>query len=62
MVNRTDLSSAILRGADLSYAALIQADLSNANLSGAQGVTKGTLRAQYAKLDGTIMPDGTKHP
>ena len=46
----------------MSYAALIQADLSNANLSGAQGVTKGTLRAQYAKLDGTIMPDGTKHP
>jgi len=60
-LNYTDLSSAILRGADLSGAGLIEADLSYADLSGAQGVTKGTLKAQYVKLEGTTMPDGTKH-
>ena len=57
-----DLREADLSKVDLSGADLSNANLSNANLSGAQGVTKGTLRAQYVKLDGTIMPDGTKHP
>jgi uncharacterized protein YjbI with pentapeptide repeats len=60
-LNGTDLSGAILRGADLSGANLIEGDLSHADLSGAQGVTEGTLKAHYVTLEGTTMPDGTKH-
>jgi uncharacterized protein YjbI with pentapeptide repeats len=59
-LNRTNLCSAILSGADLNGASLIRADLSHADLRGAQGVDKGTLKAQYVKLKGTTMPDGTK--
>jgi uncharacterized protein YjbI with pentapeptide repeats len=60
-LNGTDLSGAILHGADLSGASLIEADLSYADLSGAKGVTNRTLEAQYVRLEGTTLPNGTKH-
>jgi uncharacterized protein YjbI with pentapeptide repeats len=61
-LNRTDLSAAILRGAYLNGASLLYANLSYADLRGASGVTETKLALQYVKLEGTIMPDGSKHP
>jgi Pentapeptide repeats (8 copies) len=61
-----DLRHARLRKANLSEADLLEADLSgadlsNANLQGATGVTSQGLERAYS-LEGTIMPDGSKHP
>jgi uncharacterized protein YjbI with pentapeptide repeats len=61
-LNRTDFSAAILRGAYLNGASLLDANLSYADLRGASGVTETKLALQYVKLEGTIMPDGSKHP
>jgi uncharacterized protein YjbI with pentapeptide repeats len=60
-LNGADLSDAILHGAELRGAGLIEADLSYADLSSARGLTGRTLELQYVKMEGTIMPDGTKH-
>src|SRR5215204_3946822 len=51
-----NLSGATLRGADLSGTGLIEANLRYADLTGAQGVSKGSLKAQYVKLEGATMP------
>ncbi len=59
-LKRTDLRSSILRGADLSGANLLEANMSQADLNDAQGVDKGLLKAQYVKLEGTFLPNGTK--
>ena len=57
-----DLSGATLHDANLSYAGLTNADLSNADLRGAIGVADSRyLKAQFVKLENTIMPDGSKH-
>ena len=50
-------SAATLRGANLSYA-----DLSYANLTNAMGVTNKYLEREAGSLEGTIMPDGSRHP
>jgi hypothetical protein len=52
----TNLSGAILEGADLSGA-----NLAYANLQGVKGVTDDELARQANSLQGTTMPDGTKH-
>jgi uncharacterized protein YjbI with pentapeptide repeats len=57
-----DLSGANLKEANLSGASLLRADLRKTDLSGAQGVTETTLEAQFVKLEGAIMPDGSKYP
>jgi uncharacterized protein YjbI with pentapeptide repeats len=56
-----DLSTARLRDADLSSAGLTDADLSFADLRGATGVTTRSLDVHNVKLEGTIMPNGSKH-
>jgi uncharacterized protein YjbI with pentapeptide repeats len=55
-----DLSGANLSGADLHWVTLSGADLSSANLIGAQ-VTQAQLQ-EAKSLQGTIMPNGSKHP
>jgi len=60
-LEHTDLSGADLRGADLSGTGLIEANLRYADLTGAQGVSKGSLKAQYVKLEGATMPNGQKY-
>jgi uncharacterized protein YjbI with pentapeptide repeats len=59
-LKRTDFSSANLRGTDLSEANPFEADMSQADLSGARGVDKRSLKAQYVKLKGATIPDGIK--
>jgi hypothetical protein len=61
------LGEANLKGADLSGANLHKvnlkgADLSEANLKGAAGITNEELEQMAYSLEGTIMPDGSKHP
>jgi uncharacterized protein YjbI with pentapeptide repeats len=56
----TNLSSTDLRGVDLREANLRNADLREADLQGAQ-VTDKQL-ADTLSLQGTTMPDGSKHP
>jgi uncharacterized protein YjbI with pentapeptide repeats len=61
-----DLSGANLSGANLQHAKLAGADLSeasiaNAELYGATGITKEKLEQQAKTLEGTTMPDGSKH-
>src|SRR5260221_481461 len=60
-----DLSGADLHGAhltlaDLNGANLSRADLHGANLTNAPGTTPAQL-AQARSLQGTTMPDGSKH-
>jgi uncharacterized protein YjbI with pentapeptide repeats len=66
-----DLSGANLRNASLARANLIGTNLSGTNLSGtnlnganltnASGVTNEELEQQAKSLEGTILPDGSKH-
>jgi hypothetical protein len=56
------LIGANLSGADLSEADLVGALLINANLINAGGVTEEQLEEQAQTLEGTTMPDGSKHP
>jgi uncharacterized protein YjbI with pentapeptide repeats len=63
-VNNT--RGAILKGADLQnanlkYADLTEANLTEANLTEAKGVTQQELEEQTQKLEGAIMPDGSRH-
>ncbi|WP_218031061.1 pentapeptide repeat-containing protein [Dictyobacter aurantiacus] len=69
-LSRANLSEANLSGADLSGTDLFEADLSRANLSGTDLsgadlsnaiVTEEQLK-EARSLQGTIMPDGSKHP
>jgi uncharacterized protein YjbI with pentapeptide repeats len=53
------LREADLQGAKLRRAILFQVDLQGANLRGAQ-ITSEQL-AQVGSLQGTILPDGTRH-
>ena len=57
---RANLNEADLSGALLSGAILTRADLSGANLSGA--VVTPEQVTPTTSLQGTIMPDGSKHP
>ena len=62
-----NLSYAVLRKTNLSGAALHEANLRGAHLEGAdlrdaRGVTEEELEQQAENLEGTIMPDGSKHP
>jgi Pentapeptide repeats (8 copies) len=62
-----NLSYAVLRKTNLSGAALHDANLRGAHLEGADlrdapGVTEEELEKQAENLEGTIMPDGSKHP
>jgi uncharacterized protein YjbI with pentapeptide repeats len=62
-----NLSYAVLRKTNLSGADLHEANLRGAHLEGAdlrdaQGVTEEELEKQAESLEGTIMPDGSKHP
>jgi uncharacterized protein YjbI with pentapeptide repeats len=62
-----NLSYAVLRKTNLSGAALHEANLRGAHLEGAdlrdaRGVTEEELEKQAENLEGTIMPDGSKHP
>jgi hypothetical protein len=62
-----NLSYAVLRKTNLSGAALHDANLRGAHLEGAdlrdaRGVTEEELEKQAENLEGTIMPDGSKHP
>lgn len=58
-LNVGDLVRADLRGANLGGAKLLGADLSQADLSGTQ-ITQTELE-KAKSLEGTTMPDGTKH-
>ena len=62
-----NLSYAVLRKTNLRGAALHEANLRGAHLEGAdlrdaRGVTEEELEKQAENLEGTIMPDGSKHP
>jgi uncharacterized protein YjbI with pentapeptide repeats len=62
-----NLSYAVLRKTNLSGADLHEANLRGAHLEGAdlrdaRGVTEEELEKQAENLEGTIMPDGSKHP
>jgi hypothetical protein len=66
-LHEADLSYAVLRktnlsGADLHGANLRGAHLEGADLRDARGVTEEELEKQAENLEGTIMPDGSKHP
>jgi uncharacterized protein YjbI with pentapeptide repeats len=66
VLTRAALSSATVRVANLSYAELSDANLRHADLrvaklSGATGVTKRDLEAQYVRLKGATMPRGSLH-
>lgn len=64
-LSRADLSGVNLSGADLSGADLFETDLSDADLSRANLQGANVTNEQLAKaksLQGTIMPDGSKHP
>ena len=69
ILEMADLSGADLEGADLREAKLVNADLVRANLNAADlsfadltgaTVSEGQLAA-CASLEGTILPDGSKH-
>lgn len=60
-LKEADLSEANQSKDDLSNADLSNANLSGANLSYAKGATKEQLRSAKS-LQGTIMPDKSKHP
>jgi uncharacterized protein YjbI with pentapeptide repeats len=55
------LKAADLQNANLTDANLSRADLTEANLTGAKGVTQQELEEQTQKLEGAIMPDGSRH-
>lgn len=55
-----NLNDADLRLTDLSNDDLSSADLSGANLSQAKGMTTGQLH-RAKSLQGTVLPDGSKH-
>jgi uncharacterized protein YjbI with pentapeptide repeats len=61
----TNMKNAVLRGANLQGADLSDSDLSYADLRGADLRKAHIRRAEFEKsninLEGTIMPDGTKH-
>jgi hypothetical protein len=61
-LSHANLSHANLRGADLYEANLRGAHLEGADLRDARGVTEEELEKQAENLEGTIMPDGSKHP
>jgi uncharacterized protein YjbI with pentapeptide repeats len=76
-LTKTDLEGADLSGASLKYANLSGANLTwttlneadlkganleDANLSKARGINKEQLEQQTQFLEGTTMPDGSKHP
>jgi hypothetical protein len=56
------LEAANLSGANLSGADLRGAELGKADLHDAIGITNEELEQQASSLEGTIMPDGSKHP
>jgi uncharacterized protein YjbI with pentapeptide repeats len=56
-----DLTKANLTEANLTEANLTEANLTEANLSEAKGVTQQELEEQTQKLQGAIMPDGSRH-
>jgi uncharacterized protein YjbI with pentapeptide repeats len=56
------LEAANLSGANLSGADLRGAELGKADLHDAIGITNEKLEQQASSLEGTIMPDGSKHP
>jgi hypothetical protein len=55
------LKAADLQNANLKYADLTEANLTEANLTEAKGVTQQELEEQTQKLEGAIMPDGSRH-
>ncbi len=59
---KANLTDADLMRANLRSTNLSGADLSGADLSGATGMTTEVLERQAYSLEGTIMPDGSKHP
>ncbi|CAA9477658.1 MAG: Phage pentapeptide repeat family protein (ACLAME 560) [uncultured Rubrobacteraceae bacterium] len=59
-LDHTDLDGADLRDADLSHASLIGADLRGANLEGAKVTNEQLDTCEF--LQGSTMPDGSKHP
>ena len=59
-LSRADLSGANLSGAELDGSDLFGTDLSAANLQGATVTNEQLAKAE--SLQGTIMPDGSKHP
>src|SRR5215469_13401889 len=69
-LSHANLSRADLSGADLSEAILSEANLSHANLSGtnlsgtnlSEAVVTPEQVTPTTSLQGTIMPDGSKHP
>jgi len=61
-LSSADLSSAEISGANLSGANLKDTILDKANLRHAEGIIKEELEEQAGSLEGTIMPDGSKHP
>ncbi len=63
MLDEADLTEANLSGANLNNTFLRRADLSYADLSYADltGAKVTDARLEYNTLEGTIMPDGTKH-
>jgi uncharacterized protein YjbI with pentapeptide repeats len=58
-LQKANLMGADLTGADLGYANLDNVNLSRANLTGAK--VSNELLATTHSLEGTTMPDGTKH-
>ena len=56
-----DMKNDDLREASLAGANLFAANLSGADLNGAKGVTNRELEKQASSLEGTTMPDGSKH-
>jgi hypothetical protein len=61
ILKAADLRNANLKYADLTKANLTEANLTEANLTEAKGVTQQELEEQTQKLEGAIMPDGSRH-
>jgi hypothetical protein len=61
ILKAADLQNANLKYADLTEANLTEANLTEANLTEAKGVTQQELEEQTQKLEGVIMPDGSRH-
>jgi Pentapeptide repeats (8 copies) len=60
-LQNANLKYADLTGANLTEANFTEANLTEANLTEAKGVTQQELEEQTQKLEGAIMPDGSRH-
>jgi hypothetical protein len=60
-LTEANLTEANLTEANLTEANLTEANLTEANLTEAKGVTQQELEEQTQKLEGAIMPDGSRH-